>query len=175
MPRILAQMTPYIYSPNSTTTSNITSMHHPESIHNVQRCSSIRRNFHCSPILATTYLTPSHPVQIDIHSLCQKLCLKVHPSSILGNKFNVLPHTLTWSTKCYTTPWNQEGTNAFLTLKCGMTPFSNSNRILTSISIIQRTHIKRKMNNLKIQPTLNINDLLLQRNILSSHICQNHF
>ena len=55
-----------VYSPSSTTTSHITPMHHIESIYNVQKCSSIRRNFYCSPILATTYPTPLHPIQIDI-------------------------------------------------------------------------------------------------------------
>ena len=55
-----------IYSPNSTTTSYITPTHCPESIYNVQRCSSIGRNFHCSPILVTTYPTPLHPVLTDI-------------------------------------------------------------------------------------------------------------
>ena len=72
-----------------------------------------------------------------------------YTGAILGNKFNVLPHTLTWLTKCYMTPQNQEGTDTFLTLKCGMTPFLNSNRTLPSISIIQRTSIKAKRNNLK--------------------------
>ena len=51
---------------NSTTASHVTLMHHPESIYNVQRCSSIRRNFHCSPILATTCPTPSHSISTDI-------------------------------------------------------------------------------------------------------------
>ena len=51
---------------NSTTTSHIIPMHCPQSIYNVQRCSSIRRNFHCSPILAITYLTSLHPIWIDI-------------------------------------------------------------------------------------------------------------
>ena len=55
-----------IYSPSSTTTSYITSMHHPESIYNIQRCSSIRRNFHHSPILVTTYPISSHPIPTDI-------------------------------------------------------------------------------------------------------------
>ena len=86
---------------------------------------------------------------LNWYSPCQKLLLKVHPSSILGNKFNVLPHTLTWSTKCYMTLQNQEGTDTFLTLNCGMTPSSNSNGILLSILIIWRTHIKVKTNNLK--------------------------
>ena len=53
-------------SPNSTTASYIISMHCLESIYNVQRCSSIRRNFHRSPILVTTCLTSLHPIPTGI-------------------------------------------------------------------------------------------------------------
>ena len=55
-----------VYSSNTTTASHIASTHRPESIYNIQRCSSIRRNLYCSPILATTCPTPSYPIQIDI-------------------------------------------------------------------------------------------------------------
>ena len=80
-----------IYSPNSITTSNITPTHHPESIYNIQRCSSIRRNFHCSPILATTCLTPLHPVQIDIPPV-KKFASKFthHPSWATNSMYRLI-------------------------------------------------------------------------------------
>ena len=53
---------------------------------------------------------------LNWYSPCWKLHLKVHLLFILGNKFNVLLHTLTWLTKCCTTLQNQEGTDTFLTL-----------------------------------------------------------
>ena len=106
---------------------------------------------------------------------CQKLLLKVHPSSILGNKFNVSPHTLTWSTKCYATPQNQEGINTFLTLECGMTLFSNSNRTLPSNSIIQRTCIKAKTNNLKTPINSEHKCSIATKELPLMSLCQNHF
>ena len=51
-----------IHLSNFTTASHITPMHCLESIYDVQRCSPIRRNFHCSPIMVTTYPTSSHLV-----------------------------------------------------------------------------------------------------------------
>ena len=135
---------------SNTTTSHITPMHHPESIYDVQRCSFIRRNFHCSPILVTTYLTSLYLIQIDIPPVKNFSSKFTHYPSWATNSMYHLIHTLTWSTKCYMTLWNQEGTDTFLTLDYGMTPFSNSNGTLLSISIIQRTCIKVKMNNLKI-------------------------
>ena len=78
-----------IYSSNTTTASHITPMHHLESIYNVQRCSSIRRNLHCSPILVTTCPTPSHPVQIDIP-----------PDKTLTSKFTHHPSWATNSMYC---------------------------------------------------------------------------
>ena len=110
-----------VYSSNSTTASYITLMHHLESIYNIQRCSSIRRNFHCSLILVTTYISDFLTFCLNWYSPCWKVLLKVHLLSILSNKFNVSLHTLTWSTKCYTTLWNQEGTDIFLTLASGNT------------------------------------------------------
>ena len=113
-PRILAQTTPYIHP---TPPLPPTSFQHI-----TQKASTMFRG---ALPLEEIFITPLSwwpPVQF--------------PRIPFQLIFPLSPHTLTWSTKCYVTPWNQEGTNTFLTLKCGMTPFSNSNRILPSILII---------------------------------------
>ena len=81
-----------VYSPNSTTASYIIPTHHLESIYNIQRCSFIRRNFHHSPILATTCLTPSHPVQIDIPPVKNFTSKFTHHSSWTTNSMYHLIH-----------------------------------------------------------------------------------
>ena len=83
-----------IYSSNSTTTSYITSTHHPESIYNVQRCPSIRRNLHCSFILATTCPTPSHPIQINISPVKNFTSKFTHHPSWTTNSMYCLIHWL---------------------------------------------------------------------------------
>ena len=81
-----------IYSPNSTTASYITSMHHLESIYNIQRCPSIRRNFHHSPILVTTYPTSSHPISIGISPVENFASKFTHHSSWTTNSMYCLIH-----------------------------------------------------------------------------------
>ena len=83
-----------VYSSNTTTTSHTASTHHLESIYNIQGCSSIRRNLHCSPILATTHLTPLHPVQIDIPPVKNLASKFTHHPSWTTNSMYRLIHWL---------------------------------------------------------------------------------
>ena len=82
-----------VYSSNSTTTFYIIPMHCLKSIYNIQRCSSIRRNFHCPIIIATTYPTS---IWADI-SLVKNLSSKFtcYPSWAT----NSIYHLIYWSSQ----------------------------------------------------------------------------
>ena len=80
---------------------------------------SIRRNFHYSIIMATTYLTPSHPVWIDILSVKNFSSKFIHCPSWGTNSMYCLIQWLSQQNAVQLQ--NKGGTNIFLTLDYGIT------------------------------------------------------
>ena len=159
-----------IYSSNSTTTSHITT-HSPESIYNVQRCSSIRRYFHCSSILATTYPTSSHFFWIDIPPVKKFSSKFTHHPSWATNSMYCLIHWLGQQNAIQLHRTKKVSIPSWLWIMVWLCPQTQMGLYLQFWLSRRQVCIKVKMNNLKT-PTNSEHEwsIATKEHPLSSHV-----